>query len=220
MPSERHNIVVIGASAGGVETLQRVVAGLPSDLAACVCIVLHLSPHSPSALPAILQRRTRLPCRSAVDGETLRDGEIVVAPPDRHLTIDHGHVSLTAGPPENGHRPSVDVLFRTAAAAQDGRVTGVVLSGTRDDGTAGLAAIKACGGTAIVQDPAEAMYAGMPASAIANVNVDAVVVSGQVAATIVRVVNRGHGDPGRGAVAGAQAASDGEAAQSDCGGWG
>jgi two-component system chemotaxis response regulator CheB len=186
--AERHHIVVIGASAGGVETLQRVVRGLPSDLPATICIVLHLHPGSPSALAAILRRATALPCRTAVDGEALRSGEILVAPPDRHLAIEDSHVALTVGPRENGHRPSVDVLFRSAAA-QDEHVVGVVLSGTRDDGTAGLAVIKANGGGAIVQDPHEALYGGMPANAIANVHVDLVVPSDQVADAIVTMVN-------------------------------
>jgi two-component system, chemotaxis family, protein-glutamate methylesterase/glutaminase len=188
---ERHHIVVIGASAGGVETLQRVVSGLPDDLPATICIVLHVHPGSPSALASILRRATTLPCRAAVDGEDLHDGEILVAPPDRHLAIADSHVTLTVGPRENGHRPSVDVLFRSAAEAHDGRVIGVVLSGTRDDGTAGLAVIKAHGGGTIVQDPEEALYAGMPANAIAHVDVDRVVPSGEIADAIVSMVHEG-----------------------------
>lgn len=190
-PAARHHVVVIGASAGGVETLQRVVRGLPSELAAPVCIVLHLHPGSPSALAAILRRASTLPCRTAMDGEELRNGEILVAPPDRHLAIEEGHVALTVGPRENGHRPSVDVLFRSAAAVQDGHVIGVVLSGTGDDGTAGLAVIKANGGGTIVQDPEEALYGGMPANAIARVHVDQVVPSDLVADAIVTMVNGG-----------------------------
>jgi two-component system, chemotaxis family, protein-glutamate methylesterase/glutaminase len=191
---EEHDLVVIGASAGGVETLQRVVAGLPSDLPAAVLIVLHLAPTSPSALAQILNRAGSLPCRSAVDGEDLRTGEILVAPPDRHLVVEDGVVRLTVGPRENGHRPAVDVLFRSAAQARDGRCIGVVLSGTRDDGAAGLAVIKAAGGATVVQDPKEALYGGMPRSALAHVAPDAVVPSTHIAQTVVAIVN-GHDLP-------------------------
>lgn len=167
----------------------RVVKGLPADLRAAICIVLHVAPGSRSMLPHILSRAGPLPCRAAQNGERLRQGVILVAPPDHHLAIEDGHVRLTDDPRENGHRPAIDVLFRSAAAALEGRVVGVVLSGTRDDGSAGLAVIKARGGATIVQDPKEAMYAGMPASAIANVAVDAIVPSGLVATTIAAMVN-------------------------------
>jgi two-component system chemotaxis response regulator CheB len=153
-------------------------------------------------LAQILSRAGALPCRPARDGERLREGVILVAPPDHHLAIEDGHVRLTVGPRENGHRPSIDVLFRSAARALDSRVVGVVLSGTRDDGAAGLAVIKANGGAAIVQDPEDAMYAGMPASAIAHVAVDAIVPSALVASTIAQMVKgddppppEGSGDP-------------------------
>src|SRR5581483_11040043 len=147
-PGAPRDVVVIGASAGGVDALSQVAAGLDADLPAAVCVVLHLSPASPSALARILSRAGRLPAREAEDGDALQAGEILVAPPDRHLIIEAGHVRLSAGPRENGHRPAVDPLFRSAAAACDGRVIGVILSGNRDDGSAGLAAIKSAGGMA------------------------------------------------------------------------
>jgi two-component system chemotaxis response regulator CheB len=151
--------------------------------------VLHIAPDSPSALAAILGRAGPLPCHAAVDGEALVAGQILVAPPDRHLVIEDGRARLTVGPRENNHRPAVDALFRSAAAARGRDVIGVVLSGTRDDGTAGLAVIKSRGGLAIVQDPEEALYPGMPASAIANVSIDAVVPAGRIAETIASMVN-------------------------------
>jgi two-component system chemotaxis response regulator CheB len=155
-------------------------------------------------LAHILGRAGTLPCRPARDGDRLREGEILVAPPDHHLAVEDSHVRLTAGPRENGHRPAIDVLFRSAARALDSRVVGVVLTGTRDDGSAGLAVIKANGGATIVQDPTDAMYGGMPASAIANVAVDAIVPAALVASTIAEMVNGGDlppssqaGAPGR-----------------------
>ncbi|MBV8217309.1 MAG: chemotaxis protein CheB [Solirubrobacterales bacterium] len=193
----RRDLVVIGASAGGVEVLTRVVRGLPADLRAAICIVLHISPGSPSMLAHILGRAGPLPCRPARDGERLQPGVILVAPPDHHLVVEDGHVRLTVGPRENGHRPAIDVLFRSAAKALDSRVVGVVLSGTRDDGSAGLAVIKSSGGATIVQDPKEAMYAGMPASAIANVAVDAIVPSELVASTIAAMVKGEDPPPGQ-----------------------
>ena len=191
------DLVVIGASAGGVETLKRVVSGLPAELPAAVCIVLHIAPDTPSLLGRILARAGPLPCRAAREAEPLRHGEVLVAPPDRHLVVEDQHAYLSVGPRENGHRPAVDVLFRSAALAKDSRVIGVILSGTRGDGALGLAAIKQAGGATIVQDPDEALYAGMPQTALAHVAPDAVVPSELVARTIVEMVNGE--DPPRGA---------------------
>jgi two-component system chemotaxis response regulator CheB len=196
--SPRRGLIVIGASAGGVETLKDVVSRLPEDFPAAICVVLHIAPSSPSALADILSRAGRLPCRPAEDGTPLRAGTIVVAPPDHHLVVEDNVARLSVGPRENGHRPSVDVLFRSAAAARHDQVVGVVLSGNRDDGAAGLAAIKAYGGAAIVQDPDEAMYPGMPANALAHVAVDAVVPSALIAETLSAMVRGEDPGPGRG----------------------
>jgi two-component system chemotaxis response regulator CheB len=185
----RHDLVVIGASAGGVEALQRVVAGFPPDLPASICVVLHRTGRTPSALAQVLDRAGPLPCRAAVDGDGLELGQILVAPPDRHLVIEAGHVRLTDPVTEPGHRPAaIDVLFRSAAATYDGRTIGVVLSGTLDDGSAGLAVIKAGGGGTVVQDPERAMYADMPRNAIAGSMVDAVAPLERVAEIIVAMV--------------------------------
>jgi two-component system chemotaxis response regulator CheB len=168
-----HDIIVIGASAGGVEALGTLVGGLPADLEAAIFVVLHVSPNGFSALPAILTRRGPLPAVHPAHGEPIRHGRIYIAPPDHHLLLrddnGFGHIHLARGPRENGHRPAVDVLFRSAAAMYGPRVVGVVLSGALDDGTAGLVAVTQLGGSALVQDPVEALASSMPRSAADHV---------------------------------------------------
>ncbi|HYO15951.1 MAG TPA: chemotaxis protein CheB [Thermoanaerobaculia bacterium] len=166
------DIILLGASAGGVHALSEVVGRLPPNLPASIFVVLHIAPHGQSALPAILSRSGCLPASHPSDGELIQPGRIYVAPPDRHLLIDGDRVLLSRNATENGHRPAVDVLFRTAARVYRRRVIAVVLTGNLDDGTAGLAVVKRYGGVAIVQDPEEADYPSMPASAIASVQVD------------------------------------------------
>lgn len=168
----RQPIVVIGASAGGVEALITLTAALPADFPAAVFAVMHLAPESPSLLPQILRRRTLLQVKSATTTEKYEPGVIYVAPPDTHIVLEDGMVKTSRGPRENRHRPAVDVLFRSAAVARGRDVIGVVLTGTLDDGTAGLRAVKRRGGIAIVQDPADAEYPGMPQNAIDHVKVD------------------------------------------------
>jgi two-component system, chemotaxis family, protein-glutamate methylesterase/glutaminase len=161
-----HDIIVVGASAGGVEPLTRLLGDLPRDLAASVFVVLHMSAHGNTALPQVLARRAELPVAAAVDGEKIEAGRVYVAVPDRHLFLEPGVVRVVPGPKENGHRPSIDGLFRTAAAAYGPRVIGVVLSGSRDDGTVGLRTIYRQGGRGLIQDPEEAPFPGMPQSAL------------------------------------------------------
>jgi two-component system chemotaxis response regulator CheB len=165
-----HDIIVIGASAGGVEALSAVVAELPRDLRAAVFVVLHLA-RGRSVLPDILSRAGQLPAVHPEDRGLLRYGRIYVAPPDHHMTVEVDRVRVIHGPTENGVRPAIDPLFRSAARTYGPRVVGVVLTGQLDDGTAGMAAIKEAGGVTVVQDPDEAFAPSMPRSAMQFVGV-------------------------------------------------
>ena len=165
------DIIVIGASAGGVEVMSTIMAGLPRDLRAAVLVVLHIA-RGRSVLPEILTRVGRLPATHPQDGERLQYGHVYVAPPDHHLTVEGEVMRITHGPTENGVRPAIDPLFRSAARAFGPRVIGVIGSGALDDGTAGLAAVKQAGGIAVVQDPEEASTPSMPRSALLATRAD------------------------------------------------
>jgi two-component system chemotaxis response regulator CheB len=162
----RPDVVVIGASAGGVEALKRMIAALPHDLPATVCLTLHLADDTPSLLPGILARVGSIEVLPAVDGAPLRPGVVYVSQPNTHLAVMGDHIELGPGAKENGYRPSVDVLLRSAAVARGPRVVGVVLTGMLDDGTAGLAAVARYGGATLVQDPTDAEFPSMPANAL------------------------------------------------------
>lgn len=162
--------VAVAASAGGVEALSGFVRALPADFPGAVLVVLHISPAGPSVLPRILARAGKLPVVHAGDGADLLPGVVVVAPPDQHLMVRDSHTELSHGPRQNGHRPSADALFRSTALAYGRRSAGIVLSGTMDDGSAGLRAIGRAHGLTIAQDPTEAAFPGMPSAAIAGAN--------------------------------------------------
>ncbi len=166
------DIVVVGGSAGAVSALQRLAGSLPVGLPAALFVVVHFPGNARSALPDILNRAGPLPAHHAVDGEEIVPGQIYVAPPNFHLLVQDSRVGLSLGPKENGVRPAIDPLFRSAALAYGERVVGVVLSGTLADGSAGLAIIKQHGGLAVVQDPEEAEYPDMPTNALESITVD------------------------------------------------
>lgn len=162
----KHGVVAIGASAGGVEALTKLSANLSRDLSYAILVVLHMPANAPSVLARILDRAGPLPAVTAVDGASLEAGTIFVARPDRHLMVHDGHVVLSEGPTENGHRPAVNALFRSAALAYGPRAMGVLLSGVLDDGVLGAAAIKRRGGLMIAQSPTDALFSAMPANAM------------------------------------------------------
>lgn len=188
MTTSPRDIIVIGASAGGVEALCTVTSALPRDLPAAVFIVLHIPAWRDSFLPAILSRCSHIPALHPQSGDLIERGRIYVAPPDQHLLIDsEKQVQLWHGPKENGCRPSINALFRSAAETFGPRVTGVVLTGSLDDGTTGLWWIKQRGGAVIVQDPAEAEFAQMPKNALAHVPADYVAKLVEIGPTLDRL---------------------------------
>lgn len=190
-PAHTRDVIVIGGSAGGLEALLHLVAELPANLAAAVLVVLHIPSHTPSKLHTILARVAALPVAAAVDGEAVLPGRIYVASADRHLMIDQANIRLTRGPRECRVRPAIDVLFRSAAYHFGPRVIGVVLSGTLDDGTAGLWAIKDRGGLTLVQSPEDALYDSMPQSALDHVQVDAVLPAAEMPALLAQWTQEG-----------------------------
>lgn len=183
------DIIVIGASAGGFEALKKLVRGLPGDLQASIFIVWHMSPFVKGFLPDVLNRENTLQAAHAIDRERIQKRRIYVAPPDHHLLVEPNHVRITKGPKENRFRPAVDPLFRSAAYSYNWRVIGVVLSGSLDDGTAGLWNIKHHGGLAVVQDPNDAEVRSMPENAMREVEVDYSVPVSEMGDLLARLVN-------------------------------
>lgn len=152
--------------------MKELVSQLPPDLPAAVFVVLHITPWADSLLPNIADQTGRLPAQHPVSGQRFLPGNLYVAPPDQHMLLEKNSIRLWRGPKESLHRPAINTLFRSAAVYYKQRVAGVVLSGTRDDGSAGLWWIREFGGLALVQDPNEAAFADMPQSAIEHVAVD------------------------------------------------
>jgi len=189
LDSHKHDVIVIGASAGGVEALTALTKDLPANLPAAIAVVLHLAPQIPGMLDSILSRLSLLPATQATHGMPFEEKHIYTPRPDHHLLIEDHRLRVIHGPKENRYRPSVDVLFRSAAVAYGPRVIGVILTGSLDDGTAGLLAIKRRGGLAVVQDPDDALYAGMPRSAIQHVNVDFCLPLAEIPALLTRLTS-------------------------------
>ncbi len=188
MPVLRRDLVVVGASAGGVEALRTVMSALPSDFPGAVLVTMHLPAETDSALARILDRAGPLPARTARHGMPIEPGTVYVAPPDRHLLTEDDLLVLSRGPTENGHRPAINATFRSAALTGGPKVIGVVLSGVLDDGAAGLRAIVDQGGLAVVQDPADALYSSMPANALGVVDTEHVVRAGELGALLDKLV--------------------------------
>ncbi len=184
----KKDIIVIGGSAGSSAALKTLLADLPRDLPASVFISTHIPAHSPSLLADVLAGRAALPVAQAVDGQPIETGRVYVAPPDRHLLLINGTIRLGLGPRENMVRPAIDPFFRSAALTYGARVIGVVLSGMLNDGAAGLYAIKARGGTAVVQHPIDAEADQMPLAALEAVEVDHVAAAADLGTLLCSLV--------------------------------
>ena len=193
----KKDIVVVGASAGGMEALQKLVSRLPAGLPASVFVVWHLSPGMKSILPQVLSKAGPLKASNPQDGDRIEPGRIYVAPNDHHMLLENGYIRVARGPKENRFRPAVDPLFRSAAYVYGPRVVGVVLTGALDDGTAGLWTIKLRGGTAVVQDPEDALIRGMPLNALDNVAVDHRLPAAAIGELIARLVREDAPAPAR-----------------------
>jgi two-component system, chemotaxis family, protein-glutamate methylesterase/glutaminase len=186
----QRNIIVIGASAGGIQAVQDLLALLPSDLPASIFVVIHIPVERSSALPSVIGKSGPLPVRHPIQQEKFQPGTVYVAPPNVHLLLNKDGIVLGRGPRENGHRPAVDPLFRTAAKNYGARVIGVILSGALDDGTAGLNEIQKSGGVTIVQDPSEAEFPSMPSTAMNSVEIDYVLPISKIGPLLCTLVQK------------------------------
>jgi two-component system chemotaxis response regulator CheB len=213
-----HDVICIGGSAGAVEATLRIAEALPPDLPASILLAIHIASGSASNLPKLLALRGRIAARFAKDGEEPQRGVIHVARADRHLVLSDGTLQLSRGPHENGFRPSIDTMFRSAAIAAGARVVGVVLSGSLDDGTAGLVAVRRAGGIAVVQEPADASFPDMPRNAIRGAGADHIVTLDEIAPLLVRLTNEPAEPPSIGVVRGEAGTGYTPFVCPDCGG--
>ncbi|HEY1558531.1 MAG TPA: chemotaxis protein CheB [Kofleriaceae bacterium] len=188
-PDVNHDIITIGASTGGLEVLLQAAHDLPPDLEAAVFVVVHVQAMHESRLPEMIASRGPLPAHHPVHGEKIEPGTIYIAPPDNHLSLRPDRIDVVRGPKENGHRPAVNALFRSASTAFGPRVIGVVLSGHQDCGTAGMLSIKARGGISVVQAPESAVAPDMPNSVIENVAVDHLIHPRELGALLARLAS-------------------------------
>jgi two-component system, chemotaxis family, protein-glutamate methylesterase/glutaminase len=190
LSSAGHPIVVIGTSAGGLEALDELIGQLPAGLHASIFIVQHMA--AEAAGDALLHRlgSHSLQCKLASDGESFKNGNVYIVPADYHLLVKKKRLLVTKGARENRYRPAIDPLFRSAAVAHGPGVIGLVLTGLLDDGTAGLIAIKKCGGVTVVQDPSDAAYPEMPQSALNNLKVDHCVPLGEMGLLLEKLVQQ------------------------------
>jgi two-component system chemotaxis response regulator CheB len=186
---QKRDIIVIGASAGGVNALIAFVKTLPANFDASIFVVLHVHSSTPSNLPNILTNFGSLKANHAEDGEKIKSRRIYIAPPDHHLLLEDGHILVRKGPKENRFRPSIDVLFRSAAYNYGSRVIGIVLSGMLNDGTSGMWSVKHMGGICIVQDPDEALYESMPVNVLNEVEVDYTVPVVEMGSLLEELIN-------------------------------
>jgi len=186
---KKHDVIVLGASAGGVAALQRLFQELPTDLRAAIFIVLHTSSQGPNLMDGVLGRAGGPPAHFPENHEPIEFGRTYVAPSNHHMLIKDGTVEVATGPKENRHRPAINPLFRSAAHSFGPRVIGVILTGTLDDGAAGLWEIKRRGGITVVQDPDDAEFPDMPTSALANVDIDHVVPLQRLATLLISRCN-------------------------------
>jgi two-component system, chemotaxis family, protein-glutamate methylesterase/glutaminase len=185
-------VVAVAASAGGLNALSQLLAGLPADFPAAVAVVQHLDPRHRSLMADILSRRTTLHVKQAEEQDKLTPGTVYIAPPNKHLLVNpEGTLSLAQSELVHFVRPSADLLFESVAASFKHRVIGVVLSGSGRDGSMGVRAIKKMGGTVIAQDEATSEFFGMPNAAIQTGSVDFILPLKEIAPALVTLVTTG-----------------------------